>query len=226
MARDVEALRSQVLRNAPWWLQEPAENADALVRMIAAQLARCEESIETLFDRTFLTRAVESWLDEHGRERSRPRLPNESDDAYRDRLRTWPDAVTRPAILAAVDAVLLVGTARMEEWLTDSPFACAEGSGDESAFAGNCTTFSSRRGFTIYIARQTSDGNETAWAIAEGADTVESFAVEDTGDGVSPDDPGTFADSGRSVQSPVYERLIDTINALKAAGMGYRVEIE
>lgn len=226
MARDQDAIRRQVLKNAPWWLQEPGEVADAAIRMIAAQLERVEASIETLFDRTFLERAEATWLDEHGRERSRYRRPDETDDAYRDRIRSWPDAVTRPAVLAGVDAVLEIGTARMEEWLPDGPFSCAAGSGDTSGFVDLCNSFTGRRGFTIYIERQVPDGNDTAWSIEAGSGTVESFAVEDTGDGVYPDDPGTFCDRGEPNLSPVYERLIDTINALKAAGVSYRVEIE
>lgn len=228
MARTTEELRQQILRHGPWWLRDPEEVADAIFRDFVAMDERIEAAIETLFDRTFIGTADGAWLDEHGFERSRPRIPGELDDDYRLRIRGWPDAVTRPAILAAADAVLEVGTARMEEWLTEGPFACLSGTGDTSGFAGSCTAYSGRRGFTLWIERQVPDGNNTAFAIRanQSPETIESFAVQNTGDGVYPDDPGSFADAGTATPSAVYQRLIDVVNATKAAGVDYHVYID
>lgn len=230
--RTLGDIRDQLLRISPWWLREPENGTDAVLRGMAAAFERVEGSIETLFARTFIDRADASWLDEHGNERSRPRVRranpanDESDDLYRPRIKGWPDAVTRPAVLAAVNAVLVIGEARIEEWLPDSAFACPTGSIDISAFAGECTAFSSRRGFSLYIEPQAASTNDTAWAVSNGAGSLESFAVQNTGDGSYPDDPGTFADRSNLEWSGVYALVIETIKRTKAAGVAYRVYVE
>ena len=219
-------IRAQLLRISPWWLREPEPVTDAILMGIAAAFERVEGAIERLFDRTMIDEADASWLDQHGLERARFRSrPLEPDETYRPRIKGWPDAVTKPAILAAVDAVLVVGTARMEEWLPDGPFACDTGSVDASGFAG-VFAYAGRRGFTIYIERQAESTNDTAWSVPAGAGSIESFTVLDTGDGHYDEDPGSFSDRSNLEPSAVYGRVIDVINQTKAAGVAYRVVVE
>lgn len=66
------------------------------------------------------------WLAQHARDRGTERQEGESDEALRDRLKRVEDAVTRPVLLAAVQAVLdregVVGTPAMVELRRDKAF--------------------------------------------------------------------------------------------------------
>jgi hypothetical protein len=224
--RDVEALRDQLLRLGPWWLRDPEEVMDAVLRAAAAQLSQVEGAIETLHDRTLIGRADASWLDEHGVERTRYRAPGESDDLYRERIRAWPDAVTKPAILAAVNAVLVVGEARIEEWLPDGTFLCGTGSGKTKSFLGNTVLFGQRRGFTVYIPHQAPATHDTFFVASATSSSPRGFLVLDTGDGHSPEDRGSFLDNALETPSGVYARVMQVLRSTKAAGIEFRVIVE
>jgi hypothetical protein len=72
--------------------------------------------VKTLFDYLFgqaliggatgPTATTPDWLDQHARDRGTSRQLTETDAALQERLRNAPDALTRIAILAALDAVL------------------------------------------------------------------------------------------------------------------------
>lgn len=68
--------------------------------------------IEYLFGQTLIGTAVgpgvdtPDWLNQHARDRGTTRADGEDDVTLRARLKQYPDAITRAALLAAVDAVL------------------------------------------------------------------------------------------------------------------------
>lgn len=128
MARDAAAFRAHVERIAPAWMQDLAPGAaDALLHGLAAIWAEVEGALETQHGRGFIQVADGAWLDAHGKERNVRRLSGESDTSYSDRIRQFDDAVTRDAILAAVDSMLGAGQARMHEFRRDGAFLCGQG---------------------------------------------------------------------------------------------------
>lgn len=75
---------------------------------------------------TFLLTSEGVWLDAHGEERGVHRQGGELDPEYVARIRNPEDAVTRPAILAAINKVLAaagLGVAYMVELPEDAAFA-------------------------------------------------------------------------------------------------------
>ena len=224
-SRDLEAIRDQILRLGPWWLCEPSEVEDAVLRTMAAIFERTEGAIATLHDRTFIGRADGSWLDEHGQERGIYRLTAETDENYRPRILAIEDKVTKPAIEAGVSAILVSGVATVEEHLPDGAFA-SEALNTEQAFADHATAYDATLCFTVYVDEQFSRFNDTAFATSEGSgSSPESFAVENTGDGSWPDDPGSFGDSAEPTQSDLYARIYDTVDRLRAAGVTFRIVV-
>lgn len=82
------------------------------------------------------------WLQQHARDRGTARQLGETDAALRERLRNVPDAVTRPSLLTAaqaiVDAAGVVGTVALVELRRDKGFfrTAASDAGTDGTFTG------------------------------------------------------------------------------------------
>jgi hypothetical protein len=227
MARTKADLRAHLRDLAPWWLREPEEVQDAFLEAVAAVIERIEAAGQTLHDRTFIALADGAWLDAHGRERVIARLAGELDEDYRPRLLSIEDQVTALAIKAAVDGILLVGACRVEEHTPDGAYATDTGSGSVQSFADLALAFDGARAFTVFIAEQLPSENDTAFGIQNGAGTTpQSFAVESTGAGSWPNDPGAFADQTAPTQGDIYARIWDVVNRLRPAGSSFQVVVE
>jgi hypothetical protein len=220
MARDEQALRDHYLEDGPGFIQEPDELLDAQIRTVAAIMARIEAAIETLHGRTFITTADGAWLDQHGTERGILRFDGESDADYRARIQLIEDQVTKPAILAAVDAILQVGTAELEEhgsdglWLSRGAIA--------EAFLGQRLYRGTPPWFSVYIQQQVESKSDTAFLIRSGASGTLSFLTRTS----AAWDVSMFLDGQDPAPSDIYRRIYETIERLRAAGVSFRVEIE
>ena len=218
MARSEDELRDHYLELGPGFIAEPDEVLDAAIRIAVSMLARIEAAGETLHARTFIDEADGAWLDQHGEERSILRLEGESDEAYRPRVKRIEDKVTKPAILAAVDAILRVGTSRMEEHLADGAYSDFPG---PQGFADHAVTYDSIRRFTVFIAEQFARRNDTAYALPGTIIGTLSFAGTDAEPDVS-----AFADGVEAVGGDIYARIWAEIDRMRAAGTTFHVEIE
>ena len=231
MARGAEELYQQLLRHGPSWL---CESEDVMVAMLAAfaqVFGRIECAVDTMHARTFVQEADGSWLDQHGLERSIPRGAGELDAAYRARLAGIGDAVTKPAILAAVDALLDVGTASMEEHRRDAAYAVPNGvTVNLQEFAGVGRSYEAVRCFTLIIPDQAPEPKHTAFAAPNGTlnDDTRTFAwaESEAGNTWLVDADGAYADPKGLNPSDVYAQVFDAVDRLKAAGVTFRVLVE
>lgn len=153
---------------------------------------------------TFILKATGTFLDAHAKDRNQRRTADESDDALRQRLRQYPDAVTAPAILAAVQAILDslqpgLGTISMVQLPRDGLFLLDTPSAAEDA-----------AGFGFLSAPRTADQ-----ALTEGF----GFRWDDT-------PPPHFILMLPSGTSTAAQAAIDaTAELLKAAGVKHDVEV-
>lgn len=106
----------------PTWWFEKIQNQEAVLRGMAAILERLELSLDEHYDETFILKAYGPYLDEHGGERNTPRNAYELDPSYANRIRNIVNTTNCPAIKAAVDALLEVGTSIIREDFEGSPF--------------------------------------------------------------------------------------------------------
>jgi len=152
-------------------MRQPPEILDATLSMIASVFEGAGISIEDLHGQTFILLALGDWLDEHGFERSVLRIEAEDDASYRERIRTFADAVTLPALTAAIGGELAIGPARIEEWLADGVWLAPNGSPIESWFLGDTTLYGGRIGVSVEIPEQSATTHDTTWLIPNGPAT-------------------------------------------------------
>lgn len=130
------------------------EDGETLIRAVYAGLAEAnhqvEATVEAAVEQTYIDTATGRWLDLHGTERDKPRLPGETDEAYRPRIKANEDMVTRPALEARILALLLVPDGwYFFEHENDAPFYNR----------GHCLNrraraFEEREAFTIFLPPQ------------------------------------------------------------------------
>jgi hypothetical protein len=102
----------------PTWWFEQTQNQEAVLMGMAAVLEKLELSLDSHYNETFITLAEGAYLDEHGSERNVLRNTGELDHpSYDYRIRNIVNTTNCPAIKAAVDALLQVGTCTIvEDW--------------------------------------------------------------------------------------------------------------
>ena len=110
----------------------------------ATALELTEQAASDLASNLEIGTAEGQWLDLIAKGQGLRRQVGETDTSLRQRLRTTPDALTRPAILAAVDAILAeysAGHSYMIEWF-DGPYLDDAYLDDpESLYGGGPNTF-------------------------------------------------------------------------------------
>lgn len=93
----------------PRWFYEQTRNEEEIHAFIQV-FDDVREQIEAIFQETFILDSVggtPDWLNQHAIDRGTNRRENETDATLRARLRSFEDTVTAPAILSAVNAVLV-----------------------------------------------------------------------------------------------------------------------
>jgi len=139
-------------RNAlPKWLKRDDEFLTAAAKMMGSPRA----IVDYLFEQTLITHATgpgagtPDWLNQHARDRGTSRQAGETDPALQQRLRLIPDALTRQALLDAVNGILagvgIVGNAALVELPRDAAylghFQPLIGTGGTFTQSGTTSTF-------------------------------------------------------------------------------------
>lgn len=124
----------------PWYADDERANEylGALAKMFGSVRSITEHWLKTVVYITLATVDLSSnpdWLDQHARDRGTSRQAGESDEALIARLRNVEDLVTRPALLAAVQAMMtdagFTGAPAMVEFPRDRAY-----SGQSQSFGG------------------------------------------------------------------------------------------
>lgn len=126
----------------PDWIPDPDEFLHGAAKMFGGVKAL----IDYLFGNALIggalgtTPTTPDWLNQHARDRGTARQDGETDEALRQRLRDAPDALTRIAILQAIDAVLEANGVSEDSALVELPRHGAH-SGEYVSDAGVGGTF-------------------------------------------------------------------------------------
>jgi hypothetical protein len=224
-ARTVDELRAHLLAVGPSVRGDPGELVDVVDTIIAEIFADVEAAIYTLHARRYIETADGSWLEEHGSERNISRFRDESDASYSTRIRAVLDQVTKPAILEQVDAILVVGTSRMEEWLTDSMYVDIQ---DRRGFSGMTSTHGQPRGFTLFISEQLAARSSRGFALdvpadpfkAAGTGVNHTFAGDGPGDDTTQAAQTMFADGENPPGGDIYAQIYRLTDRIRAGGLG------
>lgn len=149
-----QELFDQALKTLPHWMRGD-DRAMEEAGLLAKVAGLADDQGEYWADQALITTstgpvgAAPDWLAAHARDRDTDRQPSEDDPTLRARLRTIEDAVTRPAVLAAaqaiVDAAGVVGDVAGVELPRDGAFSLDTG----PMPSGTGGTFSDEAGTTI-----------------------------------------------------------------------------
>lgn len=144
LTADEQELFDLAKKTLPAWYaddQRANEYLGALAKMFGSVRAITTHWLKTVVYITLATVDLSSnpdWLDQHARDRGTSRQAGESDDALIARLRNIEDLVTRPALLAAVQAMMtdagVAGAPSMVELPRDKAFL---GASESFGGAGN-----------------------------------------------------------------------------------------
>lgn len=108
LSAEEQDLLTWLLSSIPrWlWMDDPRfSNQEVWVAVVKA-LVRVQRQGEDWVRATSILTATDVWLSQHARDRGSFRQSIETDLALRERLRTYEDAVTVPALLAVAQSVL------------------------------------------------------------------------------------------------------------------------
>lgn len=111
----------------PKWVFEKEKSNVAIFQGIAKVLAQSHLDMEDNRDETFIDKAVDEFLDQHGDERSIPRASGETNTTYRPRIKIITNSANCPAIKDIVDNLLIIGEALIVEDVDQTNFLNREG---------------------------------------------------------------------------------------------------
>lgn len=126
----------------PLWMPD----GDEFLMGAAKMFGSVKTLIDYMFAQTLIGNAVGStattpdWLDQHARDRGTSRQLDEDDPTLRERLRNVADAVTRPSLYAAINAILVAAGINDPCGIVELPRDGAHG-GTYTAMAGVGGTF-------------------------------------------------------------------------------------
>lgn len=205
MARSLEQLLTQLERMAPGYY----DSCRPLLAGFAAAMARSESTFDTLQPLATIGGGTGKWLTLQARGVGIKRGSGESDESLRARLRDVADAVTRPAIEAAVNALIAPDTCTIIEWW-ERPYL--DYNGDDGCWLDNqdATLCDGPSGFLVLIPVQA-----TEFAFG-------SFLDDETVDGLWLD----IAFAGEGPEDPAYAAIVNEVERLRAAGIYWRLVIE
>lgn len=192
---------SQIVTAIEGWIPRNLRAARPVYAGTAAAFASAEAAVESTAEHLDIGTATGPWLDLLARGMGMRRAGLETDAALRERMRTPPSGVTRPSILAAVDAILAeygAGSAVMLEWFEDG-FADAETYGDHAHLVDPRNAF-------LLVVPLIGD--------AELLDTYADYAFADS---------DSYAGSSGSMAP--YLAIVNAVNQLKAAGVRWALEV-
>lgn len=159
----------------PRWMFSDDANSQEVLAAFAKQLGKTWEQVDAWVDQIYITRAFGFFLDQHAIDRGTRRRYQEPDVLLSQRIRTYEDAVTKPALQSTADALLAaagLGTAHIVELRMDKAFLGTQGAAEPHPGRGR--TYLSRgyrmsttgeNALVIILPYGTSDA--TAAAVAE-----------------------------------------------------------
>jgi hypothetical protein len=106
ISSEAQALFDHARQSLPRWLTGATNSAREWLYGFTAVFDEIRVQGQDWIDITYLENAVGPELDQHARDRGTTRRAGESDGTLRERLRQISDAVTEPALLSGVDAIL------------------------------------------------------------------------------------------------------------------------
>lgn len=147
LTAEEQELLDFALAGLPHWFQDdnrPAEYLGAAAKVIGDARAQADYWFEQsrILDAVGVVGSEPDWLNQHAIDRGTARQDGETDAELRERLRNVPDALTRPTLLAAADAILAAegnpNTSDMVELRRDKAFfrTSASDSGTGGEFIG------------------------------------------------------------------------------------------
>lgn len=192
----------QTLRSwVPEWFFEQESSNVALFQAIAKILEESQLDVEDQQEQTFILKATAPYLDLHGYERTVSRLSGELDPQYaiRIRLKSLISQLSKPAIKALVDALLIKGQCSIREDFEGSIFV------DRNEFVnrGSIVIEPIDNTFTILVDKQMRDP----------------YSFVDREHFVDRED---FVGSSESSEY-VFDLILNAVNENKALGVFYRI---
>lgn len=115
MALTQEQWYQKIRGFVPTWWFEDEENQDAHAYALAKLLADHQVNLEAHIAETFIATATGTTLDDHGSERTIPRLTGEFDAQYRLRVQRLKNQSNCPDLLELINQLLMVGEAEILE---------------------------------------------------------------------------------------------------------------
>lgn len=191
------SLRSWV----PEWFFEQENSNVAVFQGIAKILEASQLDVEDQKMQTFILEAVAPYLDLHGFERTVVRSPGEFDPQYaiRIRLKSLVSQLSKPAILALVNALLIKGVASIREDFEGSIFVDRE----EFVNRGSIVIEPIDNTFTILVDKQIRDP----------------YSFVDREHFVDRED---FVGNSESSEY-IFDLILNAVNENKALGVFYRI---
>jgi hypothetical protein len=185
----------------PEWFFEREDSNVAVFQSIAKILEASQLDVEDQQMQTFILEAVSPYLDLHGSERSVTRLSGEFDPQYaiRIRLKSLVSQLSKPSILALVNALLIKGVASIREDFEGSVFVDRE----EFVNRGAIVIEPIDNTFTILVDKQIRDPYSFA--------NRENFV-----------DRSDFVGNSESSEY-VFDLILNAVNENKALGVFYRI---
>lgn len=108
LSAEEQDLLTWLLSSIPrwFWMDDPRFSVQELWASVVKSMIEVQRQGEDWVRATFILTATDVWLSQHARDRGSFRQSIESDPALRERLRTYEDAVTVPALLAVAQSIL------------------------------------------------------------------------------------------------------------------------
>jgi hypothetical protein len=188
----------------PEWFFEVGVYSTAAFYEIAAVFAELETEVDDQIRETFILQSDGAFTDEHGLERNLTRGAAETDLAYQVRIQRILNTTNIPALKSAIEAILIVGCAKVIDNELDQPFFDDEAFFDRAQLA---TPFL-KNFFTVWINPQVLGELDSFY------DEEEFFDLQ-----------AFFSSSPLDEQEYVYSAIVDLINKNKALGTMYEVLI-
>lgn len=183
-----------------WWKQKDAiVYGPAVFWGFAKIFSQIDTSLDEHFAETFILQAAGNFLDEHGDERTTPRLTDEEDGPYALRIQRILSTTDKTSIKEIVDALLRVGECEIREGFQDLAFC------DREAYCNRDAILFDHyyNAFMILVEKQLLDP-------ALFADRT-NFA-----------DRGEYM-SGDAALQATYQSIVEAVNRAKALGVGYMI---
>ena len=155
----VEAFEAKLKRSVPSWSSRGPRSV-AIFKGMAEMLAALEQSVQDTWDQTYILKSTGKWLDLHGADRDKSRLPGETLNSFRKRVQTITNSSSLVDLKRLIDNALIRGESTITEWFNRGNFY------DRGAFLErNLSTdhYFDENFFIVYVQEQIPDPELSAY---------------------------------------------------------------